>query len=259
MSSSVISEIRADGVAAVTLNRPEVHNAFDEHLIAELTGIFGELGQDDGVRVVVLAGNGKSFSAGADLNWMRRTAAYSKPENFEDALRLARMMRSLDVLSKPTVAKVHGAAFGGGVGLVACCDIAIAAESAVFSFSEVRLGLLPAAIGPYALAAIGARNARRYFLSGERFSAEEARRIGLVHEVVPAEELDTRVSAVLAELLKGGPQAQRACKAFLADIHGKPLDDRLIHYTSESIATCRASEEGQEGVNAFLEKRLSSW
>ena len=259
MSSSVISEIRADGVAAVTLNRPEVSNAFDENLIAELTGIFGELGQDDGVRVVVLAGNGKSFCAGADLNWMRRTAAYSKPENFEDALRLARMMRSLDVLSKPTVAKVHGAAFGGGVGLVACCDIAIAAESAVFSFSEVRLGLLPAAIGPYALAAIGARNARRYFLSGERFSAEEARRIGLVHEVVPAEELDTRVSAVLAELLKGGPRAQRACKAFLADIHGKPLDDGLIHYSSESIATRRASEEGQEGVNAFLEKRPPSW
>ena len=259
MSSGVISEIRADGVAAVTLHRPEVSNAFDEHLIAELTGIFGELGQDDGVRVVVLAGNGKSFSAGADLNWMRRTAAYSQQENFEDALRLARMMRSLNVLSKPTIAKVHGAAFGGGVGLVACCDIAIAAESAVFSFSEVRLGLLPAAIGPYALAAIGARNARRYFLSGERFSAEEARRIGLVHEVVPAEELDARVSAVLADLLKGGPQAQRACKAFLADIHGKPLDDGLIHYTSESIATRRASEEAQEGVNAFLEKRLPSW
>lgn len=190
MSSGVILEMRDDGVATVTLNRPEVRNAFDEHLIAELTGLFQQLDQDGQVRVVVLAGNGKSFSAGADLNWMRRTAAYSKQENIKDALRLASMMRAVDKLSKPTVARVHGAAFGGGVGLIACCDIAIAAESAVFSFSEVRLGLLPAAIGPYALAAIGARNARRYFLSGERFCAEEAKRIGLVHEVVAAEELD---------------------------------------------------------------------
>jgi methylglutaconyl-CoA hydratase len=190
MSSGVILEMRDDGVATVTLNRPEVRNAFDEHLIAELTGLFQQLDQDGQVRVVVLAGNGKSFSAGADLNWMRRTAAYSKQENIKDALRLASMMRAVDKLSKPTVARVHGAAFGGGVGLIACCDIAIAAESAVFSFSEVRLGLLPAAIGPYALAAIGARNARRYFLSSERFCAEEAKRIGLVHEVVAAEELD---------------------------------------------------------------------
>ena len=258
MSSNVISE-RAGGVATVTLNRPEVRNAFDEHLIAELTDLFQELDQDDGVRVVVLGGTGKSFSAGADLNWMRRTAGYSKAENFEDALRLARMMRSLDTLSKPTVAKVHGAAFGGGVGLVACCDLAVAAESAVFSFSEVRLGLLPAAIGPYVLAAIGSRNARRYFLSAERFSADEARRIGLIHEVVPAAELDARVETLLAELLKGGPQAQRTCKAFLADIQGKPLDEGLTHYTSERIATRRASPEGQEGVNAFLDKRAPNW
>ena len=258
MSSNVISE-RAGGVATVTLNRPEVRNAFDEHLIAELTDLFQELDQDDGVRVVVLGGTGKSFSAGADLNWMRRTAEYSKAGNFEDALRLARMMRSLDTLSKPTVAKVHGAAFGGGIGLVACCDLVVAAESAVFSFSEVRLGLLPAAIGPYVLAAIGSRNARRYFLSAERFSADEARRIGLVHEVVPAAELDARVETLLAELLKGGPQAQRTCKAFLADIQGKPLDEGLTHYTSERIATRRASEEGQEGVNAFLDKRPPNW
>ena len=258
MSSNVISE-RAGGVATVTLNRPEVRNAFDEHLIAELTDLFQELDQDDGVRAVVLGGTGKSFSAGADLNWMRRTAEYSKAENFEDALRLARMMRSLDTLSKPTVAKVHGAAFGGGVGLVACCDLAVAAESAVFSFSEVRLGLLPAAIGPYVLAAIGSRNARRYFLSAERFSAAEARRIGLVHEVVPAAELDARVETLLAELLKGGPQAQRTCKAFLEDIQGKPLDEGLTHYTSERIATRRASQEGQEGVNAFLDKRAPNW
>jgi len=259
MSSGVILEMRDDGVATVTLNRPEVRNAFDEHLIAELTGLFQQLDQDGQVRVVVLAGNGKSFSAGADLNWMRRTAAYSKQENIKDALRLASMMRAVDKLSKPTVARVHGAAFGGGVGLIACCDIAIAAESAVFSFSEVRLGLLPAAIGPYALAAIGARNARRYFLSGERFCAEEAKRIGLVHEVVAAEELDARVGALLGELLKGGPQAQRVCKDFLAKIHRKPLGDPLTHYTSESIATRRASEEGQEGVNAFLEKRTPNW
>ena len=259
MSSGVILETRDDGVAMVTLNRPEVRNAFDEHLIAELTDLFQRLDLDDQVGVVVLAGNGKSFSAGADLNWMRRTASYSKQENVKDALRLARMMRSLDTLSKPTVAKVHGAAFGGGVGLVACCDIAVAAESAVFSFSEVRLGLLPAAIGPYALAAIGARNARRYFLSGERFSAEEAKRIGLVHEVVAAEELDARVGVVLAELLKGGPQAQRVCKDFLADIRHMPPGDRLTHYTAESIATRRASEEGQEGVNAFLSKRAPNW
>lgn len=258
MSSNVISE-RAGGVATVTLNRPEVRNAFDEHLIAELADLFQGLDQDDGVRVVVLEGTGKSFSAGADLNWMRRTAEYSKAENFEDALRLARMMRSLDTLSKPTVAKVHGAAFGGGIGLVACCDLAVAAESAVFSFSEVRLGLLPAAIGPYVLAAIGLRNARRYFLSAERFSADEARRIGLVHEVVPAAELDARVEVLLAEMLKGGPQAQRTCKAFLADIHGKPLDEGLTHYTSERIATRRASPEGQEGVNAFLDKRAPNW
>lgn len=202
MAGTVLVTTRGS-VARVTMNRPEVHNAFDDRLIEELTATFERLAADKAVRAVLLGANGRSFSAGADLNWMKRTAGYSEAQNLEDARRLARMLRVLDGMPQPTVALVQGAAYGGGVGLVACCDIAVAVPEAAFSLSEVRLGLLPAAISPYVVAAIGARQARRYFLTAERFDAAEARRIGLVHEVAPREELEVAGERLLAALAGG--------------------------------------------------------
>ena len=201
-----------DGVATIRMNRPEVHNAFDDALIAALTAELRRLDQLPGARVIVLAASGKSFSTGADLNWMQRMANYSREENLRDAMALADLMRTLDGVKKPTVAKVQGAAFGGGVGLVACCDIAIASTQAIFSLSEVRLGLIPSVISPYVIAAIGEREARRYFLTAERFDAVEARRIGLVHEVVDSGALDEAVDKMAAQLLRGGPYALAAAK-----------------------------------------------
>jgi methylglutaconyl-CoA hydratase len=198
-------ERRADGVVWVTLDRPEIHNAFDDRLIAGLTAELGRLGGEDAVRVVVLTGAGKSFSAGADLNWMRRTASYGEAENLADARALAKLMQTLNELPKPTVARVGGAALGGGTGLVACCDIVVASERATFGTTEVRLGLIPSVIGPYVLAAVGPRHARRLMLTGERIGAIEAARLGLVHEVVPEDQLDAAVARVVGELLKGGP------------------------------------------------------
>lgn len=248
-----------DGVATLRMNRPDVHNAFDDALIAALTAELRRLEQLPEARVIVLAANGKSFSAGADLNWMRRMATYSKEENLRDAMALAGLMRTLDGVKKPTIARVQGAAFGGGVGLVACCDIAIASTEAAFSLSEVRLGLIPSVISPYVIAAIGEREARRYFLTAERFDAMEARRIGLVHEVVDSDALDEAVAKIAGQLLKGGPQALAAAKKLIADVSRRSMDDALSAETARRIAAIRVESEGREGLAAFLEKRPPAW
>ena len=252
-------ERRAGGVAWLTLDRPEIHNAFDDRLIALLTAELARLGEDDAVRVVVLTGAGRSFSAGADLNWMRRTATYGEAENLADARALAKLMQTLDQLAKPTVARVNGAALGGGTGLVACCDIVVASERAVFGTTEVRLGLIPSVIGPYVLAAVGPRQARRLMLTGERISAAEAARLGLVHEVVADDRLDAAVDRIAGELLKGGPDAIAAAKALIRDLAGRPISAELIDQTAQRIAALRATPEAREGVGAFLEKRTPGW
>jgi methylglutaconyl-CoA hydratase len=258
-SKHILTETREDGVATVTLNRAEVHNAFNDTVIADLTGVLRRLGDDDKVRAVVLRAEGKSFSAGADLSWMQRMAGYGHAENLADAGALAELMRVLNFLPKPTVARVQGAAFGGGVGLIACCDIAIASDAVSFSLSEVRLGLIPAVISPYVVAAIGERAARRCFLTAERFGADEALRIGLVHQVVPADQLDSAVDTILTRLSEGGPAAQRAAKDLIFTVAHRPIDAGLIHDTAERIATIRASAEGREGLAGFLEKRKPAW
>lgn len=247
-------------IATVWMNRPERHNAFDEILIRELTDAFQQIEADNTVRVLVLAGRGASFSAGADLNWMKRAAAATVDENRADAANLARMLATLHRSSKPTIARVHGAAMGGGVGLTAACDIAIASSHASFATTEVRLGIIPAVISPYVIAAIGERTARRYFLTGEQFSAEEAHRIGLVHVLCEANEsIDARVAQLTTALLVAGPAAQTAAKELLQAVVGKPIDDRLIADTAERIARTRATPEAKEGIAAFLEKRRPRW
>ena len=247
------------GVGTIRMNRPDVHNAFDDVLIAALSAELRRLDALPEARVIVLAASGKSFSAGADLNWMRRMAKYSQAENLRDGMALAGLMRTLDGMRKPTIARVHGAAFGGGVGLVACCDIAIASMEAVFSLSEVRLGLIPSVISPYVIAAIGEREARRYFLTAERFDAVEARRIGLVHEVVNIDALDAAVANMTAHLLKGGPQALAAAKKLIVDVSRRPMDDALLAETARRIAAIRVEAEGQEGLAAFFDKRPPAW
>jgi methylglutaconyl-CoA hydratase len=254
-----VLERRADGVVRLTLSRPAIHNAFDDRQIAELSAAFGALAQDEGVRAVVLTGAGRSFSAGADLNWMRRAATYGEAENLRDANALAALMKALYELPQPTVARVNGAALGGGTGLVACCDLVVASESAVFGTTEVRLGIIPAVIGPYVIAAIGARQARRLMLTGERITAYEAARIGLVHEVVAGDQLDAAVDRVVSQLLKGGPQALTAAKRLVHDLAGRPIDQGLIDDTARRIAALRATPEAREGLGAFLEKRKPGW
>ncbi|MDP7241191.1 MAG: enoyl-CoA hydratase/isomerase family protein [Rhodospirillales bacterium] len=246
-------------MARVTLNRAEIHNAFDEVLIRRLTETFQELAGDKAVRLVVLQANGRSFSAGADLDWMKRSAEYAFDENLTEARRLAEMIRRLDTLPMPTIALVQGAAIGGGVGLVAACDIALAADAAVFSFSEVKLGIIPSVISPYVLRAIGERAAGRYVLTGERFDAAEALRIGLVHAVVPADGLDSASEALTNTILANGPEAVAAAKRLIADIAGQPIDGALIEETARRIAEIRRGAEGREGVGAFLEKRKPNW
>jgi methylglutaconyl-CoA hydratase len=248
-----------NGVALVALARPDVHNAFDETLIAELTHALVALERDDAVRAVVLLGHGKSFCAGADLNWMKRMASFGEKENLADAIALATLLKTLNRLAKPTIARVHGAAYGGGVGLVACCDIAIAAQQASFSLSEAKLGLIPATIGPYVVEAIGARAARRYFLTAERFDAAEAYRIGLVHDLVPDERLDERINELLGALVVAGPHAQAESKALIRAIAHRPIDDAVIADTARRIARIRKTTEGREGVAAFLGKRRPAW
>ncbi len=251
-------EVR-NGIGIVTLNRPDVHNAFNETLIAELTGTLRTLEADTEVRAVILGGAGKSFCAGADLNWMKKMAGYGHAENLADAQALALMLRTLHGLAKPTIARIHGAAFGGGVGLAACCDIAVAATEASFALSEAKLGLIPATISPYVIEAIGVRQARRYFLTAERFTAAEAWRIGLVHELVPAAEIDVRINEILGALLLAGPRAQLECKALIRGVAHRPIDAGVIAGTAEHIAQVRASPEGREGVAAFLERRAAAW
>lgn len=259
MSYSTL-EIQRDGaVATLWMNRPEVFNAFDEPLIAELTQACQALDHDDSVRVVVLAGRGRHFSAGADLNWMRRAASHGEAENLADARQFARMLRTLATLSKPTVARVHGAALGGGTGLTAACQMAIASDDAVFSTSEVRFGIIPAVISPYVLQAIGPRQAQRYFQSGERFDAARALAMGLVSEVAPAAQLDARVAALAESLCAGGPCAQRAARELIAAVHGRPLGEATDEDTAQRIARQRATAEAREGIAAFLEKRPADW
>lgn len=249
-----------NGVALLTLNRPDVRNAFDEQMIADLTQALEVLDATPRVRAVVLLGAGAAFCAGADLDWMRRMAGFDYAQNVEDAGRLARLMQTLARLSKPTIARVHGPAYGGGVGLVACCDIAVAAQEATFALSEARLGLVAATIGPYVIEAMGARAARRYMLTGERFDAAEAYRTGLVHDLAASvADLDERVNAVLGALLVAGPHAQAASKALVRAVAHRPIDERVIADTAERIATVRASDEGREGVAAFLTRRSPAW
>ncbi|MDH3660963.1 MAG: enoyl-CoA hydratase/isomerase family protein [Alphaproteobacteria bacterium] len=250
---------RTDGVAVVTLDRPEIHNAFDDRLIAELTLALEALGADDQVRALLLTGRGKSFSAGADLNWMRRCADYGEDENLKDARALAKLMSTLDRLPKPTIAKVNGAALGGGVGLVCCCDIVVAADHARFGTTEVKLGIMPSVIGPYVIRAVGARASRRIMLTGERFDAMEAQRLGLVHEVTAADALDQAAEAIIAELLTGGPAAVKATKALVRDLAGLPISDDVIDDTAKRIAALRVTPEAKEGLGAFLEKRSPGW
>jgi len=248
-----------DGVARVTLDRPEVRNAFDEVVIKKLTQAFHEIAADSGIRVVVLAGNGTAFCAGADLNWMKRMAKYGHDENLADARALAEMLAALDRLPQPTIARVHGPAFAGGTGLVAACDMAIGTPQAKFCFSEAKLGLSPATISPYVLRAIGERAARRYFLSAEVFDAEEALRIGMLSFLVPAAELDATIEGLLQHLLAGGPQAHGKIKNLIRAVAGRPIDEALMADTARRIAEIRVSPEGREGIASFLDKRKASW
>ncbi len=259
MTTALVVE-RQGPIGLVTMNRPERHNAFDDALVAELTEALRSMEAEEGVRVVVLSGAGKSFSAGADLHWMRRMAGYSMDENRRDSMALASLMRTLAHLAKPTVARVQGPAYGGGVGLVACCDVAIAAQNATFALTEAKLGLIPAVISPYVVAAIGERAARRYFLSAERIGAVEACRLGLVHEVAASEgDLDEKIGIVVDSMLACGPVAQREAKALIRAVANRPVTSELLQDTAERIAKLRASPEGREGIAAFLEKRRPSW
>lgn len=257
--STLLTEISPQGVATLTMNRPTIHNAFDDALISELTSALRELEDNFAVRVVVLAASGKSFSAGADVNWMKRVAQYSEQENLADAQLLADLMSTLNNLEKPTIARVQGPAFGGGVGLVACCDIALASEHAAFALTEVKLGLIPSVISPYVVRAISQRQARRYFLTAERFDAREALRMGLVHKVVTDGQLDDWVEKVARQLLANGPEAIHACKDLINFVSHGRIDEAMIADTAQRIATIRVSDEGQEGLDAFLSKRKPDW
>lgn len=254
----ILTDIDARGVATVTLNRPEIHNAFNDEVIAGLTTIFRDLGANPAVRIVVLRGAGKSFSAGGDLNWMRRMAGYSREENLTDAIGLATMLRTLNELPKPTLAVIHGHCFAGAVGLVAACDIAIAADPVQFALTEVRLGLIPATIGPYVVAAMGARACRRYFLTAERFGVAEAHRLGLVHEVVGSDGLDAAAERHIENLLAAGPLALAAAKDLIRAVDG-PVTDAMVADTAARIADARSGEEGREGLSAFFDKRKPGW
>jgi methylglutaconyl-CoA hydratase len=250
---------RRGAAAWVWMNRPELHNAFDETLIAELTEAFVALDRDLAVRAIVLAGEGKSYSAGADLNWMRRQGEAPPEANLSDARRLATLFRTISTCATPTLARVHGAALGGGMGLASACDICVASTKAQFATSEVRLGIIPAAIGPYVVRAIGERQAHRYFQTAERIGAERAREIGLVHEVAEPEALDAKVQELVDALLAGGPLAQAAGTDLIRAVAHRPVDDAVVEDTARRIATLRATPEAREGLGAFLEKRPAAW
>ncbi len=258
-TATVKTRIDARGVAQVVLDRPDKHNAFDDHMIRELRQAFQSLAADDTVRIVVLCSRGRHFSAGGDLAWMQRMAEYDHAHNMRDAADLAGMLQDLRQIPQPTIAQVQGAAFGGAVGLISCCDIAIASSTARFALSEVRIGLIPATIGPYVVAAIGERPARRFFMTGETFDAATALQHGLVSEVVAQDDLETVVSDLCSTLLDNSPQAVRAAKDLITEICGMPATNELIEETCRRIASLRVSPEGQEGLKAFLEKRPPAW
>ena len=248
-----------DRVARITLTRPELRNAFNDEVIAHMSAAIAEVGQRADVRAVVLAAEGPAFCAGADLNWMRRIADYSRDDNLADAGQLAAMLQALYTCPKPTVARVQGDVFAGGMGLVAACDMAVSVDTATYCLSEVKLGLIPATISPYVIRAMGARAAHRYFLTAERFSAAEAHRIGFVHQVVDADGLDAAVNALTHALCSAGPDAVRACKRLVQDVAEREIDDVLVAQTVAGIADIRASAEGREGVQSFLQKRKPNW
>lgn len=257
--NTILIDVDQRGVATLTINRSEVHNAFDDTLIAGLSDALTEIDNNPDVRVMVLRSEGKNFSAGADLRWMRRMSDYTQEENKADAMQLANMLNQLNTLSKPTIAQVQGIAFGGGVGLVSCCDMVVASTNALFSLSEVRLGIIPAVISPHVVAAIGERSARRYFMTAERFSAEEARCIGLVHEVAELDQLSEQSEAWIAHLLQAGPEALKAAKDLIFAVSRQPTTAAVIEDTADRITARRASDEGKEGLGAFLEKRKPNW
>ena len=254
-----ITVTSANHVGKIVLNRPEVRNAFNDAVIAELTQAFLMLGQRDDVRCIVLAAEGVAFCAGADLNWMRRMADYSHAENLADAGQLAEMLRVIYECPKPTIARIQGDVYAGGMGLVAACDMAVSADSAHYCLSEVKLGLIPATISPYVIRAMGARAAHRYFLTAERFNAQEAHRIGLVHEVVAADALDAKVKELIDALVNASPEAVKTCKQLVQDVAGRDISTDLIALTVKGIADSRSSEQGKEGVQAFLQKQKPSW
>jgi methylglutaconyl-CoA hydratase len=259
MSYQTVEVQRHPGVAVIWLNRPEMRNALNPQLIAELTDAVAAAGADASVRALMLCGRGSAFCAGADLNWMKAAADYGPAENVVDAAKLATLLRGIAECPKPTVARVHGPAFAGGMGLVAACDIAVAGREAKFCLSEVRIGLIPAMISPFVIRAIGVRAAQRYFLTGEVFDGAEAQRIGMVQQVVDNAELDATLNAMLGNLLLGGPGAQSDIKRLIRDVAGRPVDDALMRDTASRIAAARASEEGREGIASFLEKRKARW
>ena len=246
-------------IATVILNRPEVRNAFNDAVILEITAAFNDLGTRDDVRCIVLAANGTAFCAGADLNWMRSMADYTREQNLEDAGRLADMMRTVYECPKPTIARIQGDVYAGGTGLAAACDMAVAVDTAYFCLSEVKLGLLPSTISPYVIRAMGARAAHRYFLTAERFSAAEALRIGFVHEVATADALDAKVAELAQALLNAGPEAVKACKRLVQDVAGCDITPELVAMTVTSIADVRVCPEGREGLKSFLQKRKPNW
>lgn len=249
----------AGAIATVTLDRPEVRNAFNDELIVQLMRAFADLGGRDDVRCIVLAANGAAFCAGADLNWMKRMADYTREENLADAGALAAMLQAIYECPKPTIAQVQGDVYAGGMGLVACCDIAVALDTSHFCLSEVKLGLVPATISPYVIRAMGARAAHRYFLTAERFDAAEARRLGLVHEVVHTGALQQHVAEIARALVNAGPEAVQACKRLLRDVAGREITPELVQRTVTGIADIRAGAEGREGVQSFLQKRKPNW
>ena len=259
MSYETLEIAREAGVATIWMNRPDVHNAFNAQLIADLTTACIELDADDAVRAVVLAGRGKSFSAGADLNWMKAAGEASEAENFADAMKLAGMLRTLAEMKKPTIARVHGAALGGGMGLASACDICIAGDKAVFATSEVKFGIIPSAISPYVIRAIGERQSYRYFQTAERINATRAATLGLAHEAVATEELDAKVSEVVEALLQGGPKSQAAAKDLIRAVANRPVSDAVVEDTARRIASLRVTPEAKEGLAAFLDKRPAAW
>ena len=259
MSYETVEVLRDGGVATLWMNRPEVHNAFNAQLIADLSAACRALDADASVRVVVLAGRGKSFSAGADLNWMKAAGEAGEAENFADAMKLAGMLRTLAEMSKPTLARVHGAALGGGMGLASACDICIAGERALFATSEVKFGIIPSAISPYVIRAIGERQAYRYFQTAERIVARRAAELGLAHEAVASDALDAKVKEVVDALLLGGPKSQSAAKELIRAVANRPLSDAVVEDTARRIASLRVTPEAREGLDAFLSKRPAAW